>query len=218
MEHRLMKLKNLEEILNAAGGAVSLLRSSSTGPYTFPVVPPEFTNWRDEQRAWKSTCALLDMSYHMTDLYLKGPDVMALLSKVGCNKFGSFPVNRGKQIIAASHDGYLIGDGICFHTSDDVYRVVGPPMISDWVQFHAETGGFDVKIETDEALSVRSGAPKIFIYQVQGPMALNLVSDASGGTLPDIRFFHIGEFSIQGCAVRALRHGMAGAPGFEIFG
>jgi len=45
-----------------------------------------------------------------------------------------------------------------------------------------------------------------------------LVSVASGGTLPDIRFFHIGEFSIQGCAVRALRHGMAGAPGFEIFG
>jgi len=111
-----------------------------------------------------------------------------------------------------------LATGFCFHTSDDVYRVVGPPMISDWVQFHAETGGFDVKIETDEALSVRSGDPKIFIYQVQGPMALNLVSDASGGTLPDIRFFHIGEFSIQGCAVRALRHGMAGAPGFEIFG
>src|SRR5260221_6058635 len=218
MNHALLKYKNLDEILKAVGGAVNLLRSSSLGPYVFPVVAPEYSNWRAEQQAWKSDCALLDLSYEITDLYLSGLDVMPMLTKVGLNKFGTFPTNRGKQIIAASHDGYMIGDGICFHTSDDIYRVVGPPMISDWVQFHAETGGFDVKIETDEALSVRSGAPKIFIYQVQGPMALNLVSDASGGTLPDIRFFHIGEFSIQGCAVRALRHGMAGAPGFEIFG
>jgi vanillate/3-O-methylgallate O-demethylase len=83
MDHSLLKFKNLEDILNAARGAVSLLRSSSTGPYVFPVVPPEFTNWHDEQRAWQNTCALLDMSYHVTDLYLKGPDVMALLTKVG---------------------------------------------------------------------------------------------------------------------------------------
>src|SRR5882672_2975636 len=138
MNHDLLKFKNLEEILKTKGGPVSLLRSSPIGPYVFPVVPPEFTSWHLEQQAWKNTCALLDLSYHMTALYLKGPDVMKLLTKVGCNKFGSFPINRGKQIIAASHDGYLISDGICFHTSDDVYRVTGSPVISDWVQFHAE--------------------------------------------------------------------------------
>jgi vanillate/3-O-methylgallate O-demethylase len=218
MNAELLKYKNLEEVLKARGGPVKMLRSSTLGPYVFPGVPPEYTNWRAEQQAWKNGAALLNLSYHMRDLYLTGPDVLPLLSKVGFNKFGDFPINRGKQIIAVSHDGYLIGDGICFHTSDDVYRVVGPPMISDWVQFHAETGGFNVNIETDEALSVRSGDPKIFIYQIQGPRALDLVKEASGGTLPEIRFFHIGEFTIQGCAVRALRHGMAGAPGFEIFG
>jgi len=47
MDHSLLKFKNLEDILNATGGAVSLLRSSSTGPYVFPIVPPEFTNWRE---------------------------------------------------------------------------------------------------------------------------------------------------------------------------
>jgi vanillate/3-O-methylgallate O-demethylase len=107
----LLKFRNLEGILNAAGNALSLFRSSSAGPYVSPVVPPEFTTWRDEQRAWQNTCALLDISYHRTDLDLKGPDSMSLLTKVGCNKFGSFPINRAKKIIAASHDGYLIGDG-----------------------------------------------------------------------------------------------------------
>jgi len=184
-----------------------LLRNSSTGPYTFPVVPPEFTNWRDEQRAWRGTCALLDMSYHMTDLYLRGPDVMALLMKVGCNKFGSFPVNRAKQIIAASHDGYLIGDGVCFHTSDDVYRIAGAPVISDWVQFNAETGKYNVEVERDETVAFRGGQPKIFIFQIQGPRALELMRAVTDGKLPDIGFFQIGEFSIKERPIRALRHG-----------
>jgi vanillate/3-O-methylgallate O-demethylase len=143
---------------------------------------------------------------------------MALLTKVGLNKFGTFPINRGKQIIAASHDGFMIGDGICFHTSDDVYRVVGPPMISDWVQFNAETGGYKVEVERDETITFRGGEPKIYIYQIQGPHALKLMTDATDGTLPNIGFFHIGEFEIKGKPVRALRHGMAGEPGFELFG
>src|SRR5712664_4466472 len=218
MNHALLKYRNLDEILKAVGGPVNLLRSSSLGPYVFPVVAPEYSNWRAEQQAWKNDCALLDLSYHMTDLYLSGPDVMPLLTKVGLNKFGTFPTNRGKQIIAASHDGYMIGDGICFHTSDDLYRVVGPPMISDWVQFNAESGNYNVQIERDETITFRGGEPKIYIYQIQGPHALKLMSDVTDGKLPEIGFFHIGEFEIKGYPVRALRHGMAGAPGFELFG
>src|ERR1700693_1528318 len=103
MNHALLKYKNLDEILKAVGGAVNLLRSSSLGPYVFPGA---------EQQACKNDCPLLNLSYHMTDLYLSGPDVMPLLTNVGLNKFGSFPVNRGKKIIAAGHDGYMIGDGI----------------------------------------------------------------------------------------------------------
>ena len=212
------KYKNLEQVLTAVGGPVKLLRSSPIGPYVFPVVPPEFTNWREEQRAWKEACALLNLSYHMTDLYIKGPDCKALLSKVGLTKLGAFPVNRGKQLIASSHDGYMIGDGICFHLEEDLYRVVGPPVISDWVQFHAETGGFNVEVDRDETVAFRPGAPRIYIYQIQGPLALQLMKEVTKGTLPEIGFFHIGEFTIEGKRVRALRHGMAGEPGFEMFG
>ena len=218
MNTQISKFKNLEEILQSVGGPVSLLRRSSGNPFVFPVVPPEYTTWRDEQHAWKNTCAVLNLSYHMTDLYLKGPDVMKLLTAVGVNKFGAFPKNRGKQIIAASPDGYLICDGICFHTSDDVYRVTGSPVISDWVQFNAETGGYDVDVERDETVSFRPGDPKIYIYQVQGPHALELMKEVTEGTLPEIGFFQIGEFTIKGRPVRALRHGMAGVPGFELFG
>ena len=218
MNSPLLKYKNLEEVLAAVGGPVKLLRGSQIGPYVFPVVHPEYTNWRDEQRAWKEDVALLNLSYHMTDLYLKGPGAIEVLRKVGLTKMATFPVNRGKQLIAASHDGYMIGDGIVFHLDENLFRVVGPPVISDWTEFHARTGGYDVEVDRDETVTFRPGDPRIYIYQIQGPKALTMMREVTDGTLPDIGFFHIGEFQIKGRRVRALRHGMAGETGFEMFG
>ncbi len=39
-----------------------------------------------------------------------------------------------------------------------------------------------------------------------------------GGAAPDIKFFHMDTFEIAGRRVRALRHGMVGQPGWELFG
>ena len=57
-----MAHKNLEEALKASGNPVRMLRNSQIGAYVYPVVAPEFTNWRDEQRAWAETCVLFDQS------------------------------------------------------------------------------------------------------------------------------------------------------------
>jgi vanillate/3-O-methylgallate O-demethylase len=218
MPNVLQNCTNLEEMMAVKGGPLNLLRSSNYGSHVFPGIPPEFTNWRDEQRAWQSSCALLESSYHMTNLYFHGPDAKALLTRIGVNKIGDFPTGRGKQLIAASPDGYLIADGICFHTSDDIYRVSAGPTISDWVQFNIETGGYDVEFSRDETTGLRGGKPLQYVYQIQGPHALALMNEVTDGTLPKVSFFGIGEFQIRGRPVRALRHGMAGAPGFEIFG
>ena len=40
----------------------------------------------------------------------------------------------------------------------------------------------------------------------------------NGGPVPDVKFFHMDAINIKGQKVRALRHGMAGAPGLEIWG
>jgi vanillate/3-O-methylgallate O-demethylase len=53
---------------------------------------------------------------------------------------------------------------------------------------------------------------------VQGPTALDVLAKANGGSLPEINFFNMGELTIAGHTVRALHHGMSGAPGMELFG
>jgi vanillate/3-O-methylgallate O-demethylase len=39
-----------------------------------------------------------------------------------------------------------------------------------------------------------------------------------GGPVPEVKFFHIADLEIAGVPVKALRHGMAGQPGFEFYG
>jgi vanillate/3-O-methylgallate O-demethylase len=73
-----MAYKNLEEKIKASGNVVDMLRNSQIGAYVYPVVAPEFTNWRDEQRAWKETCVLFDQSHHMANLYVRGKDALKL--------------------------------------------------------------------------------------------------------------------------------------------
>ena len=48
-----MAYRNLEEKLQAAGSAVEMTRNSQIGPYVYPAVPSEFSNWMDEQVAWR---------------------------------------------------------------------------------------------------------------------------------------------------------------------
>ena len=55
-----MTPRSLEDAIQAAGSAVELARNSQIGPYVYPAVPPEFTNWREEQVAWRETAALFD--------------------------------------------------------------------------------------------------------------------------------------------------------------
>jgi vanillate/3-O-methylgallate O-demethylase len=213
-----MSHRSLEELLQTVGDPVDLLRNSQTGPYAFPVVRPEFTNWRDEQRAWRESCALLDLSHHMTDLFIEGPDALKLLSELGVNSFKNFTLRQAKQFVACNHDGFVIGDAILFPLRENMFNLVGRPPAHNWVQFNLEVGRYNASAERDERSAVNQGRRRTFRYQVQGPHAPDVIAKVTGAPAPDIRFFHMDVFSIAGREVRAVRHGMVGQPGWELFG
>jgi vanillate/3-O-methylgallate O-demethylase len=213
-----MSSESLATALARVGSPVELLRNLPFPPSTFPV-RPEFTNWRSEQRSWLETCALLDQSHHMTDLFITGPDALRLLSDLAVNSFAGFGPGKAKQFVAVDPGGHLIGDGILFHLEEDSFDLVGHPMVIDWVTFHLERGGYEATAERDDNSAVReSGPPKLYRYELQGPTAAAIVEQLTGGPLPAVRFFSMAEFTIAGTRVRGLRHGMAGQPGFELFG
>ena len=207
----------LEDRIQQAGDPVTLLRGSRGGAYAFPI-PAEYTNWRDEQRAWRTTAVLFDQSFHMTDIYFEGPDVPKLFSELGVNTFTNFGRNRAKQFVACNHDGHVIGDGILFGLEANRYNLVGRPSAPNWVAFNAEAGGYDVTVTRDVRSLDNNQRRLTFRYQIQGPAAPAIVERAHGGPLDPVKPFHLLEFDIAGCPVRGLGHTMSGFPGLEVHG
>ncbi|MDF2576258.1 MAG: Aminomethyltransferase, partial [Agromyces sp.] len=218
-----MTSESLAQAIERVGNPVELLRNQNWPAFTFPVAP-EFTNWRDEQRAWSTSVALMDQSHHMTQLFLGGSDLIELLSSISPNTFATFRAGVAKQLIAVNTDGYLIGDGILFYNSDDREGrvLIGHHLLIDWVRFNvekAEAGGKDVHHRLEANSHMRGGVdPTFYRYELQGPEANTVMEKLFGGPVPEVKFFHIADFTIAGKPVKALRHGMAGQPGFEFYG
>jgi glycine cleavage system aminomethyltransferase T len=211
--------KSLEDLLGSVESPVGMLRNAAAGPNVYPGVPAEFTNWRDEQRAWQQTCVLYNQSFHMADLAVAGPDARQLLSHLAVNSFDGFEVGKAKHFVPCTPAGHVIGDVILFALGDDRFNLVGRAPALNWVTYHAETGDYDVQVELDQRTTLRNdGRRRSYRFQVQGPNAMQVVAKALGTEPPELKFFNMTTVSIGGRAVQALRHGMAGQPGWELFG
>ncbi len=216
-----MTAKNLQEILDSTD-PVELLRNSQIGAYVYPVVASEFTNWRREQRAWRESATLYDQSHHMVNLFLRGRDAAKLISDTAVNSFADFPVDAAKQYVPTTPAGHVIGDGILFHLEDEEFVFVGRAPAANWLRFHGETVGYAVETELDDRSPMRPHGKqvtrKLWRFQVQGPNAWQVLEKVHGGPLEQVNFFRMGHMNVAGQRVRTLRHGMAGAPGLELWG
>ncbi|MFD2759267.1 aminomethyltransferase family protein [Gulosibacter faecalis] len=214
-----MQGRNLQEAIDAAGSPIQLLWKPGAPAWAVPVVEPEFEGWGAEQASWRDRVAIFDLSFHMFDTVIEGADATALLERVSANNYEKFAVGQAKQFIPVAYDGNIITDGILLRTDTHRYVLAGPPASHTWVNYHARTGNYDVRVEIEPDSSVkRDGTRRHFRFQVQGPRALEVVERAIGGAAPDVKFFHSAIVSIADRPVRALRHGMAGQAGFELIG
>jgi glycine cleavage system aminomethyltransferase T len=211
--------QSLESLLNGAGDLVQLLRNQQVGPNVYPGVPAEFSNWRDEQRGWAETCVLFNQSYHMAELMVEGPGAFEFLNGLGINSFKGFVPDKAKQFVPVTPDGYVIGDVILFYLADQKFNLVGRAPTLNWLMFHGE-GREGVTLTYDERTAARPDPEnrRHYRYQVQGPNSANVIADATGKPAPQLKFFNMCWMEIGGKQVHALRHGMAGQPGYELMG
>ena len=214
-----MSQRSLEELVASVTSTVDMLRNAQVGPNVYPGVPAEYTNWRDEQWAWQHTCVLYNQSFHMAELAVEGLDALTLLSRLGVNTFDNFAVDKAKQFVPCTPDGYVIGDVILFHLAEQEFNLVGRAPVLNWVTYHAQTGDYDVQVALDQRTALRDDRRRRhYRFQVQGPHAMDVIERALGAPPPELRFFNLTTAQIEGVTVRALRHGMAGQPGWELFG
>ena len=215
-------MKNLSEVIGNHDSPVAMLRSSKIGMYVYPVVAPEFSNWRDEQRAWRDNAVLFDQTHHMDELTVEGPQAETFLAHVGINDFSNFDLNRAKHFVPVTPAGHVIGDMIIFREREDKFVLVGRSPTANWLRFQAAYGKWNVRLSYDPRSDSRPDGERVmrghYRFQIQGPDAPGIFEKINGGPIPDIKFFHVDWINVGSKRVQALRHGMAGAPGLEIWG
>src|SRR3546814_1077226 len=89
----------------------------------------------------------------MVNLYIRGKDALKLLSDTMNNSSKGWTVNKAKQYVPTTPYGHVIGDGIIFWEEEEKFTYVGRAPASNWLRFHAATGGYDVEIELDDRRS-----------------------------------------------------------------
>ena len=217
-----MTPNTLQQILDAAVSPVEHLRNVQNDAYVVPVVASEFTSWRLEQQAWRETAVLFDQTHHMDTLILRGKDALKLIGDTAVNSIANFEVNRAKQYVSVTEDGYVIGDGIMFREETEQFVYIGRPPAQNWLRYQAEVGHYDVDIELDRRSPTnpmgQAVTRKHWRLQIQGPNAWPIIEKLAGGPVEQLKFFHMSTLNIAGRRARTLRHGMSGVPGLELWG
>jgi vanillate/3-O-methylgallate O-demethylase len=166
---------------------------------------------------------VFDQTHHMDELIVEGPDSAAtFLEYVGINSFANFDLNRAKHFVPVTPAGHVIGDMIIFREREDKFVLVGRAPTANWVKFQAAISKYKVRLTHDPRSDSRPDGKAIYRthyrFQIQGPQANEILDKINGGQVPDIKFFHVDWINVGSRRVQALRHGMAGAPGLEIWG
>ena len=112
-------MSNLESVLKAAGNTVDHLRNSKIGAYVYPVVAPEFSNWRDEQAAWRNAAVLFDPAGSIAAIYRK----QRLFAYSGEHEVYS----AGDSPVVVSIEGARVGVFVCYYLRfPELLRAVAP--------------------------------------------------------------------------------------------
>jgi len=210
---------SLQDGIDQAGSPMKLLWTTNPEPWNPEVIAPEYAGWRQEQAAWHETASISDLSHHMFDTVIEGPDATRLLTAVSANNYEKFAVGQAKQFVPVTSTGKIVTDGILMRLAERKYMLTGIPAAQNWVKYHGEKGGYDAQFATDPSSAFRGGGdPGVFRYQVQGPAARDLVEAVFGGPLPPAAFFHSIPVTLDGMSFRALRHNMSGQDGYEFIG
>jgi glycine cleavage system aminomethyltransferase T len=218
--------RSLQDLIDGIPNLVEHLHNDTLSPHfrnrtnlSAAFIPPEFSNWRDEQRAWRESAILFDQSHHMPEMFLRGPDAMKLLHKIAINDLSNFGPGRAKQIVAVNPDGFMIGECVAYWRGENDIELVSGQSLQNWVHFQAEVGKYDVEIERDAPTPYNpKGRRPFYRFQLDGPNAGAILRKMVGGDMPEIKFFRTATVRMGRLDVLVLRHGMAGHQGVELSG
>jgi aminomethyltransferase len=179
-------------------------------PFAGYRMPVKYAGVVDEHHAVRRAAGLFDAS-HMGELFLRGPEALAVADAVVTNHVAGLRVGRAKYTVAVNEAGGILDDLIIYRTGEEEVLVVcnasNLEKMAPYFATHAE-GRCDFE----------DASPRTALIALQGPRAATVAKEAglSAGALA-LRPFGVSAAALAGSDVWVARTGYTGEDGFEIF-
>lgn len=171
------------------------------------MLPYEYTGYKDEVLASKST-AYIGTALNESPIFeLKGPDAAKFLTSICVNDFMNMKVDSIRHAIICNEKGQIMTDGVVMKIDEYTFRTY---WLMPVIDYYVSKSELDI-----EGIDLTG---KEFFIQIAGPRSLEILEQTTKSDLHDIQFAKHRLTEIADVTVRILRLGMAGTLAYEIHG
>lgn len=173
-------------------------------------MPVQYAGIIEEHQAVRNGVGIFDVC-HMGEFRLFGFEAKSALQRILTNDLDKIDEpGSAFYTLMCDEDGGIIDDLIVYHSGDVEYLIVANAANREtdwaWITSHLPDG-VEAVDESD-----RTG-----LIAVQGPKALNLITELAGSGWEVPARFELGEASLDGIGVLVARTGYTGEDGVELF-
>ena len=175
--------------------------------YNHRLTPSWLSNATADEMYWKVRREVVLRNTGELPIEISGPDAERLLNRIFTREISKVSAGRCSYQFACYADGGMITDGVLLRLGNDRFWMAqANGDIFSWYRAHAH----DLDVEVFD--------PDVWISQVQGPRALEVLAEAIDGPYPDpFRYFDLAEVTIAGQPIVISRSGFTNELGWEFY-
>jgi aminomethyltransferase len=178
-------------------------------PFAGWEMPVQYAGIVEEHRAVRENAGLFDVS-HMGELRLRGSEAEAVVDSLVTNDVSKLEVGKALYTVAVNEGGTILDDLIVYRLgAGDVLVVCNASNVGKMSPHFAKHAAGRCEFEDQSAHTA--------LLALQGPKALEVLSDAGGAALTSLPRFGVSAGQVAGIEVVCARTGYTGEDGCELF-
>ncbi|MFZ8991204.1 MAG: glycine cleavage T C-terminal barrel domain-containing protein [Candidatus Puniceispirillaceae bacterium] len=139
---------------------------------------------------------------------LKGPDALALARLLTPRNLDGLVIGQGKYVPLCNHNGVIINDPVLLQVAEDeIWLSIADSDIQLWASAVAGTLKLDVDVFE----------PDVSPLAIQGPKAIDVVSDLFGDWVRELKYFGFRVTELDGIPLVVARSGWSKQGGYELY-
>ena len=173
-------------------------------------MPVEYSGIKDEHLTVRNSAGVFDVS-HMGEIWVKGPNALALIQKVTSNDASVLQLGQAQYSCFPNGKGGIVDDLLVYHFEPEKYLLVvnASNIQKDWDW---------IVSQNDLGAELENASDKISQLAVQGPKATQILQKLTDTDLSSIKYYTFKVGTIAGIKdVIISATGYTGAGGFELY-